>query len=402
MQNIMRVLKRIVYLSNLHASVTTRNITSLNDTLTVNQTYSSQKLKNQVEPQDYSFSKLSPSVEIYPKLLAGKLTKEYVIELLSDSLGCNSEVAQMLCSDYPQLNEVYAPVFIESVKFLKDCGFSVEEIVKNFKVLFDSLATLKRKKTILSPLNLGEEMLVLMQLDMSVVSRLVKGWEINETVDEVTYCNRLDYFKAVLKCQCDDLLRFPTILTGNFNKYKFQLQLLLKHGFKPQDIVSNLRIFVLTADKTEYRLNKIHLANVGPVDLRFLMTDDHNFEKAVSKWVSFGNELTPECNLEKYLMKKLQCNQQYIEWLYTRCGRLKNVRVQQAKLIVDYVTSLGFAANDVCVNPYIFKMDVDVLKARHAEMAALGYTSKRLSVYILSETSYQKFIKNLNNNQSNA
>ncbi|GFS41272.1 hypothetical protein NPIL_335371 [Nephila pilipes] len=287
------------------------------------------------------------------------------------------------------------------VKLLISHGCSKEDI-KN-KCLKYITATQSCYFKLLLINDLHSDIVILMPLlSLHIVSLRLASKQAkydNNNIDG--FPNRIEYLSHHLDIKPVDLLpvlsKHPSLLTMTFKRLQLKMTILKKAQISPEYIVKDLWIFNYNENLLEKRISAASKAKVE-VKPWMLRCSEKFFESMLIK-SSQTQEILKGNNEISYLAKKLECSEEYINFIMEKNKLLRAINIPKLDQVINFLYEKGYTPQEVRLFPRVFCSSVQTLNNRFEEFRKLRSTLPTMSQLCISSKNFERTLTKKNSSK---
>lgn len=326
------------------------------------------------------------------------------VEKIARLLDCpDSKVIQMISKD-TRIVTTFSFAKVEAIiRLLRGYGFSADSIVRYQSVFCWNIQTLTHRIEGLLPYRKYQFSLVSV-----IYSKRNYEMHVSMLADEVkvmgSHPTRLSFLADILKCDEKEVneaiaLGHRHLETHKLSKLKSIIDLLVKHGFSYQEIMSNLQVLQMDQSVFEYRLTQ--MADTGVFEknkmLQALAQSNRQYKIMFNLHVSNAAALKEHDDKFSYLQSRLACSEDDIVALLTRAPTIKNVTPRRLNEILDILLNeFCFPPSILLTNYHLLFFSAKRLRKRWELLSNLPLSLEEMAAdLIITEEKFEKkYLKN--------
>jgi hypothetical protein len=216
------------------------------------------------------------------------------------------------------------------------------------------------------------------------------------------FYKRLDYFCRELQITeeefCSIIGEHLPLLTMNFERIEYIMQLAKEAGIQSEDIFRDIWIFRHNIDLMKKRLQECKQFEY-PVKVWVLRSPDKIWYKSLNHWKEEIGLIGKDCDKIGFLANKLMCNKKKIEQMVERYPRILTVRSKKIFDIISFLYDCGYSSNEIISHPRVMAYSLDRIQNRINLINELNKSKVPLN-YISTQTDkqFESYIKCLKDN----
>jgi hypothetical protein len=216
------------------------------------------------------------------------------------------------------------------------------------------------------------------------------------------FYKRLNYFCQELEITeeefCSIIGEHLPLLTMNFERIQYIMQLAKEAGIQSEDIFRDIWIFRHNIDLMKKRLEECKQFEY-PVKVWVLRSPDKTWYKSLNHWKEEMSLIGKDCDKIGFLANKLMSNKKRIQQMVERYPRILTVRSRKIFDIISFLYDCGYSSNEIISHPRVMAYSLDRIKSRVNLVNELTKTKVSLN-YISTQTDkqFESYIKYLKEN----